>query len=120
MRTKPFSNNLNSISCRNNERAWRWFEKHGFPEHKGLVLHHIDMDLKEKDPERYYEWRIEDLAVMTKHDHMILHKTGHVVSQTTKYKMRLKKLGVPKTMEHRKKMSESHKLYWQRKKAGLC
>lgn len=40
-------------SARNNHKAWKWFEKHGYPQHKGLVLHHKDQEMKHSDPERY-------------------------------------------------------------------
>lgn len=43
----------NSESSRNNRRAWRWFELHGYPLHKGMVLHHKDMTMKARDPWRY-------------------------------------------------------------------
>ena len=39
----------------------------------GWVLHHKDVDLKKNDPERYNEWRIEDLVPMTKSEHIKYH-----------------------------------------------
>lgn len=57
----------------NNRRAWSWFEKHGFKDHRGLVLHHIDTTMKSRDPKRYSEWRPEDLQVMTVQEHRALH-----------------------------------------------
>lgn len=37
------------------------------------VLHHKDKTLKYTDPERYAEWRIEDLEVMTREEHNKVH-----------------------------------------------
>ena len=51
---------------RNNKRAREHF---GLTRGCGLVLHHIDPTLKERDPERYAEWRIEDLVVLTRGEH---------------------------------------------------
>lgn len=42
---------------------------------KGQVLHHKDVTLRANDPERYNQWRIEDLQVMTSREHMELHNT---------------------------------------------
>ena len=33
--------------------------------------------MRHNDLKRYLEWRIEDLVMMTKSDHMRLHQTGH-------------------------------------------
>ena len=38
-----------------------------------LCLHHKNPDLQYTDPDRYNEWRPEDLMVMTIGDHMSLH-----------------------------------------------
>lgn len=56
------------------------------------VLHHVDEDLKNKDPQRYKKWRIEDLVMIKRKDHTSLHHSG------TKY-----------TDDARKRMSESAK-----------
>lgn len=39
----------------------------------GLVLHHIDPELRYNDIERYIEWREEDLTIMTLSEHSALH-----------------------------------------------
>lgn len=40
---------------------------------KGWVLHHKDVTLRLSNPERYNQWRIEDLVPMTKSEHRRLH-----------------------------------------------
>lgn len=45
--------------------AWKWFETHGFEDHRGMVLHHRDSSMKTRDPGRYAEWRHGDLVPMT-------------------------------------------------------
>ena len=40
---------------------------------KGWVLHHKDVELFKKDPERYAEWRIKDLVPMTISEHVGYH-----------------------------------------------
>ena len=45
---------------------------------KGWVLHHIDPELKYKDPQRYNEWRIEDLKPMTKSEHAKIHCWSYI------------------------------------------
>lgn len=40
---------------------------------EGMVLHHIDPTLKHRDPERYHEWRVEDLRPMSTASHNSLH-----------------------------------------------
>lgn len=57
-----------------------------------LVLHHKDPTLKECNPERYYEWRDEDLVVMTRAEHRALHN----------------RLRGPLTAETKQKISENH------------
>lgn len=40
---------------------------------EGMVLHHNDTTLKYRDPERYHEWRVEDLRPLTVPQHASLH-----------------------------------------------
>ena len=40
---------------------------------EGMVLHHTDPTLKQRDPERYHEWRVADLRPMASRDHQSLH-----------------------------------------------
>lgn len=67
---------------------------------KGWVLHHKDESLKYKDPERYHQWRIEDLVPMSKSDHRKIHSKGDKnvnygkhLSKETKEKLREANLG---------------------------
>ena len=53
--------------------AWTWFETHGFKKHTGMVLHHRDTRMKFEDPERYAEWRHDDLVPLTVQEHRSLH-----------------------------------------------
>lgn len=39
----------------------------------GMVLHHLDPTLKQRDPERYHLWRVEDLRPLTVPQHAGLH-----------------------------------------------
>ena len=83
-----------SSSTSNHLRAWKWFEEHGYKQHKGLVLHHVDTTMKSRDPERYNEWRPEDLQVMTVQEHRRLH-------------MKKQTKGVKHTKQHNKNISQS-------------
>lgn len=54
--------------------AWRHF----YPEGNGkakpdYVLHHVDMSLRYIDKDRYVQWNIEDLQMMTNEEHSRLH-----------------------------------------------
>ena len=40
---------------------------------EGMVLHHTDPTLKQRDPERYHLWRVEDLRPLTVPQHASLH-----------------------------------------------
>lgn len=86
---------------------------------KGWVLHHKDPCLINEDPERYHEWRVEDLEPMTKGDHRRLHmkiavangdtkKYGRPLSEEHKEKLR-EYAKRPKSEDHKKKISESNK-----------
>ena len=61
----------------NRKEAWKhfWPEGNGKPK-PGYALHHIDPSWKKDDPERYAEWRIEDLVMMTRSEHTRLHTKG--------------------------------------------
>lgn len=73
MKNETEKNEVKNSSYINNNAAWKYYEQHGYKEHKGMVLHHIDINMKETDPERYAEWRIEDVIPMTKPAHRALH-----------------------------------------------
>ena len=77
-----------------------------------MVLHHKDPTLKYRDPERYLEWRIEDLEVMTNADHTSLHQTGKTVSNETRAKIRESHVGFKgksPSIETRAKISKALK-----------
>lgn len=117
---------MSSMIGRLHNAKWREARRHfGVENNPEMVLHHIDPTLRERDPERYREWRIEDLAVMTKGEHSSLHSKGKVLSEETrlrisenhvgfegrhhsdetKDKIRAALKGVPKTEEARQNMN---------------
>lgn len=66
---------------RAHEEAWEFFWPEGHGQAKeGYVLHHKDETLIERDPERYNEWRPDDLVMMSWGDHSRLHATGKTSS----------------------------------------
>lgn len=74
----------------NHDKARRYF---GILGNNDLVLHHVDTTLRHTNIERYEEWNPEDLIVMTRSEHMLLHQSwGH-----------------PQTLETRQKISNSTK-----------
>jgi len=82
---------------------------------KGWCLHHADETLRDKDPERYIQWRIEDLVPMSKAEHTSLHQKGNQnrlgipCSEEAKAKISLANTGRKHTEEAKKKMSEAQK-----------
>lgn len=82
-----------SISRKNHKKAEKELNLQ-----KGYVLHHKDHKLKDTDIERYIEWNVEDLVVMTKSEHIGLHNhllgesrfKGHRHTDKTKAVMREK------------------------------
>ena len=76
------------MNGRLHNKAWKKAREHfGIENDPSMVLHHIDTTLRATDTKRYLEWRIEDLAVMTKAEHTKLHQTGRIVSDETRKKM---------------------------------
>ena len=59
-------------------------------------LHHLDEQMKHRDPERYHEWNVEDVVPLTVRQHMALH-------------MKLRMKGVEKTEKHREAMKNGHR-----------
>lgn len=53
---------------------------------KGYCLHHKDVTLRKSNPERYKEWRPEDLVLLTSSEHAILHHKGTKRSEESKKK----------------------------------
>lgn len=60
------------------DRAWKHFVEIGeipaYAKKRTWHLHHVDPILKYFDPDRYAQWRIEDLQPMTSSDHSKLHR----------------------------------------------
>lgn len=101
----------------NNKQAWsRW---HRFNDLGAKFIKRYPVDIL-PDPmieHGYTEWRrgtgpMEEQHYKNVSDAVRRHNLGKPKSDDTKYKMRLAKLGVPKSEEHRKNMS----MAWQRKR----
>lgn len=122
-----FTKKQKSISQHNRNLARKHFfgSTSGKP---GWVLHHVDETMKERDPERYIQWNIEDLVPMTNSEHVSHHKMGNKyglgkhpseesirkmkeakseISDETREKMRLAQLGKHASDEARAKMSKA-------------
>jgi len=94
------TNEQRSISAKNNRNAW----KHFYPEgngkaKKGYHLHHVDTMLRHNDINRYIQWRIEDLVMLTENEHHSLHNSGKSNPMFGKHF----------SEEYRNKLSEAHK-----------
>lgn len=104
--------------------AWKHFypEGNGEPK-KGYVLHHIDTTLRNNDKERYLEWRIEDLVMMTKKEHCSYHMRnlskeskqkkscslkGRIMSEVTRTKISKSRTGMIFTKEHNDNLALAH------------
>lgn len=62
----------------------------------GYVLHHKDPLWKKNEPERYAQWNVEDLIMLTNEEHTRLHqtgRTGYTLSDETRKKMSLSRQG---------------------------
>lgn len=67
-------NNISkTIERQNHRKAWAYFEAHGYANHYKMVLHHVDPNMKARDPERYAQWNPEDLIPMSIQEHRKLH-----------------------------------------------
>lgn len=123
-----FTKEQKSISQHNRNLARLHFfgSKYG---KKGWILHHVDEEMKERDPERYIQWNIEDLVSMTMSEHQSLHKKGNQnwkgrhhsqetiermrqvksnVSEETREKQRQARLGKKASQETRDKISKAN------------
>ena len=96
----------------NKKKAQKVFEEMGLlPKERGhydYVLHHKDPNLKYTDYERYCEWRIEDLEVMTYSEHSKMHHIGFNQSEETKRKIGQKN-SRPMSEETKQKISSKLK-----------
>lgn len=104
-----------NTSMVNRNKAWKKISgsKDGI---RGYVLHHKDMNLRHNNINRYIEWRLEDLQIMSKAEHIRLHRTGTHHTTETRKKMRDAKLGVPKSEIHKLHISEARKRYFERQR----
>ena len=98
------------VNNKNKDAARKRFGIYGNP---NLVLHHVNPNLMYEDPERYNEWRDEDLVVMEYGEHTALHnhlskKVAHHTEETKK-KISESMKGIVFTEEHRKNISASLK-----------
>lgn len=107
----------------NRNKAWEYFIATGAipaDQKNEYVLHHKDPTLKANNPDRYDEWRIEDLVPLTRAEHAAIHHTGKVTSEETKARQSESIGGYYATHEHpnqgkhlkeetRRKISEAHK-----------
>ena len=76
------------------KNAMKYFNDNGMLEGiENPRLHHKDVNLKTDDPERYAEWRIEDLVPMSLKDHMKLHMKLKVKKGTHKSRTQRKRIG---------------------------
>lgn len=98
---------------KNWEVAYNYFVEKGLipKEHakNEYVLHHLDDALKEKDPIRYFEWRIEDLIPMLKSEHTSMHQKGKKRSLEYRKNLSESMKGHTVSEETRKKISETQK-----------
>lgn len=109
---EEFTKEQEALSRINREKAWRHFYPNGEGKAKqGYCLHHWNINLRLCDKDRYIQWRIEDLRMMTKSAHSKLHamlaqflgigssalKLGHTFKEESIEKMRLRRLGTPNT-----------------------
>ena len=83
-------------NIKNWKKAWEYFERKGYAEHDGMVLHHLDVNMQTQDPERYNLWLPEDLVPMSKTYHRALHM-----------KLQNKKGTKHNSKQHNKRISES-------------
>lgn len=92
-------------SRRNNIKARKYFGIYG---DNNLVLHHTDITLKTTNYERYIEWNPEDLVVVTRSEHMLLHQElDPEFSERLSKNGKLNK-GRHHTEEAKQKMSKNH------------
>lgn len=104
------------ISKKNNKKARKYFGLKGYE----YVLHHINTDWKHNDVERYIQWNIEDLVVMTRAEHQKLHAStangmlGKNHKEESKHKISIHHNSnsghrIPHTDDGKKHISESKK-----------
>lgn len=98
----------------NHEKAWCYFKALGVlpidAKKNEWVLHHRDTTLKNDNPVRYDEWRIEDLVPMKRGDHTRLHLSLRPpMPKETREKISQTLTGRKRSEETRRKISETQK-----------
>lgn len=96
---------------KNHKYAWDLFVSIGaIPENTDKnewCLHHIDESMKYNDPERYAEWRPEDLVPMRTEDHIKLHHSGKTHNEAWNAKVSESLKGHSVSEETRKKIGDA-------------
>lgn len=96
---------------KNHDYAWDLFVSIGaIPENTDKhewCLHHIDESMKYNDPERYDEWRPEDLVPMRTEDHIRLHCNGKTHNSAWNAKISESLKGHPVSEDTRKKIGDA-------------
>lgn len=98
------TNEQKAISKYNRDKAAEYFNLQS-----GEVLHHINPEWRHSDVERYIQWNVEDLVVMTKSEHSKLHADLEWENEEFRKKQSEAHLGNQQTEEARKKISEANK-----------
>ena len=77
---KNLTKEQRSSSRKNNREAWKHFYPEGNGKAKpGCLLHHKDPSWKTNDIERYLQWNIDDLMMLTVKEHNLIHKTHEIM-----------------------------------------
>ena len=103
------SREVRMSGSKNKINAWKHFWPDGEGRaKKGYVLHHIDPTWKTDNPQRYDEWNIEDLVMITNTEHQHIHHVGAQRSEETKKKISESNKGKTRTEETRMRLSKAH------------
>ena len=80
-----------------NVRIEKIFDERGIRTLKDLVVHHINGN--------HYDDRPENRLIVTRAEHASIHHRGKIMSEETKRKLRIQRIGRPLSLEHRAKLS---------------
>lgn len=73
-----------SIWRRQHRLAWLHFYPEGKGRSKrGYVLHHVNMELRYNDVDRYIQWNVDDLAMLTLKEHNLVHKKHELMREAS-------------------------------------
>jgi len=114
-------------SQRNRRKAEQYFIEIGLlPKDRKpftYVMHHKDETLRHTDIKRYIEWNIDDLEIESYSEHSKHHRSGKVVSDETKAKLRMINLGANSPVygtHHSKEHNQLIRENQPNKKAVIC